>query len=360
MKARILDQLLDEFAAAAPASPGAGSYLLGHPDLDVSRFFVAWNPAQLEGIIGKTGDGKGAYVAYLGRLEEKLRCLFSLSVKGLEGIVIRFTGPAWRYHSWGVTARIAKGIGITDARPVLMAGRESNVKVVTYAPSKDVPKVRESLFSVGAGRYGLYSKCSFSGPGKGTFMGDKGAKPVQGQPGRMEEIEEERLEVLVPSDRIGKAIGALRKVHPYEEPVIETYEVDSGREFGEGRMGTLASPLGPQEASRKIASVLGSRAVHVSGEAEARTAMVWDGTPQSGLYEALLRDVELYVGPDSHGLSRLLKRTQLEGVVEFPHYCFLVAGAKELIYMVREKSKSEAWGLRTFLPSKVGKEGAHT
>jgi hypothetical protein len=359
LKAEILDQLLDEFAPAVSASPGGGSYLLGHPDLDVDRFFVAWNPAQLEGIIGKATDGKGAYVAYLGRLEEKARCLFSLSLKGLGGFVIRFMGPTWRYHSWGVTARIARDMGITDPRPVLVAGRESDFKVVTYAPGKDIAKVRESLFSAGAGRHGLYSKCSFSGPGKGTFLGDKDAKPSYGQPGRMEEIDEERLEVLVPSDRIGKAIGALRKVHPYEEPVIETYEVGSNREFGEGRMGMLASPLASPEASRKIASVLGSRAVHVSGDSKARTAMVWDGSPQSGLYEAVLRNVDLYVGPDSHGLARLLSRTQRTGAVEFPQYCFLLAGAKELIYMVREKSKSEAWGLRTFLPSKVGKEGAH-
>jgi hypothetical protein len=360
MKARVLDQLLDEFAPSAAGSQDAGDYLLGNPGLDVDRFFVAWNPGQLEGIIKKSGDGKGAYVAYLGGLDEKLRCVLSLSLKGLKGFVIRFTGPTWRYHSWGVTAKMAKDLGIEDPEPVLAAGREHNFKVVTYAPGKDIPKVRESLFSAGAGRYGLYSKCSFSGSGKGTFLGDKDAKPAYGQPGRMEEIEEERLEVLVPSDRIGKALAALKKIHPYEQPVIETYEVGSGREFGEGRMGRLTSPLASMEASRKIASVLGSRAVHVSGESKARTAMIWDGDAGTGLYEALLRDVDLYVGPDSHGLAKLSGRTRRVGAVEFPRYCFVMAGAKELIYMVREKSKSESWGLRTFLPSKVGKEGAHT
>ncbi|MFH1313198.1 MAG: hypothetical protein ABIJ00_08215 [Candidatus Eisenbacteria bacterium] len=359
MEARILDQLLDEFAPSATGSPDAGAYLLGDPGLDVDRFFVAWNPGQLEGIIEKSTDGKGAYVAYLGGLDEKLRCLFSLSLKGLKGFVIKFAGPSWRYHSWGVASKIAKDLGIEDPEPVLVAGRECNLKVVTYAPEKDIPKVRESLFSAGAGRYGLYSKCSFSGSGKGTFLGDKTSNPAYGRPGQMEEIAEERLEVLVPSDRVGKAVAALRKVHPYEQPVIETYEVGSGREFGEGRMGRLVSPLASMEASRKIASLLGSRAVHVSGESKARTAMIWDGDPETGLYEALMRDIELYVGPDSQGLARLLGRTQRAGAVEFPQYCFVMAGAKELIYMVREKSKSESWGLRTFLPSKVGKEGAH-
>jgi hypothetical protein len=360
LKARVLDQLLNEFAPPSGGSPDVGTYLLGNPGLEVDRFFVAWNPGQLEGIISKGGDGKGAYVAYLGRLDEKLRCVFSLSLKSLKGFVIRFTGPTWRYHSWGVASKIARDLGIVDPEPVLVAGRECNLKLITYAPRKDIPKVRESLFSAGAGRYGLYSKCSFSGSGRGTFLGDRDSKPAYGQPGKMEEIEEERLEVLVPSDRIGRAVAAVRKAHPYEQPVIETFDLGSGREFGEGRMGRLALPLSSMEASRKIASVLGSRAVHVSGDSKARIAMIWDGDPERGLYEALLRDVDLYVGTDSHGLARLSGRTQRVGAVEFPQYCFVMAGAKELIYMVREKSKSESWGLRTFLPSKVGKEGAHT
>jgi hypothetical protein len=125
-------------------------------------------------------------------------------------------------------------------------------------------------------------------------------------------------------------------------------------------MGTLASALDPSEASRRIVSVLGSQPVYVSGSSKARTVIIWDGCPEKGLYEAVLRDVDLYVGPDSHGLARLSGRTGQAGAVEFPHYCFLMTGAKELIYMVREKSKREAWGLRTFLPSKVGKEGVHT
>jgi hypothetical protein len=81
--------------------------------------------------------------------------------------------------------------------------------------------------------------------------------------------------------------------------------------------------------------------------------MVWDGDPDRGIYEALVRDVDLYVGPESGGLAKLVGAGLEAGVIEFPHYCFLMAGAKELIYMVRDKSKRESWGLRTFLPSKA-------
>jgi hypothetical protein len=325
--------------------------------LEVDKFFVAWNAAQLEGIIRKSRKGDGAYVAYLGRLNERLRFLFSLGLKGCDDFVVRFVNPSWRYHSWGVSARLARDLVMEDARPVLVSGRERSFKVVTFVPAKDISRVRESLFSVGGGRYGLYSRCSFATPGKGTFYGEKGSEPTYGEAGRLEEVDEQRLEVLVPSDRIGKALSALRKAHPYEEPVIETYEVGSRREFGEGRAGVLAKPMGATEASRRIASTLGSQPVYLSRESQCSKAMIWDGDPDRGIYEALVRDVDLYVGPDSKGLVKLLGQGMQAGVIEFPHYCFLMAGAKELIYMVRDKSKRETWGLRTFLPSKVGKEG---
>jgi hypothetical protein len=225
LEARILDQLLEEFAPPSGASPGLQECLLGRPGLDISRFYVAWNTAQLDGIIRKLQEGDGAYVAYLGEFDETARCLLSLALRGYENLVIRVVGLSWRYHSWGVTARIARDLGLTDVRPAVPVGSESRFKVVTFVPQKDVPKVRESLFSTGAGRYGLYSKCSFASPGTGTFYGEKGAQPAQGQPGRLEEVEEERLEVVVTSERIGRAVSALRKAHPYEEPVIEIYEV---------------------------------------------------------------------------------------------------------------------------------------
>jgi len=353
LKAQVLNRLLDEFAPAESDKPYATDYSVGNHALEVSRFFVAWNPAQVEGITRKPQDGTGTYVAYLGPVSERLRTVFSITLRGLEDHIIRFVGPTWRYYSWGIVSKIAKDIGALDARPVNVVGRETDFKLVTFVSPDDLPKVRESLFSAGAGRYGPYSRCSFSSPGKGTFYGEKGTKPAYGRAGRMEEIDEERLEVVVPFDRVGRAISALRKVHPYEQPVIETYRVPSGREFGEGRIGTLASEVMVSEVSKRISSVLGSKPVYVSGDAQARSVIIWDGDPEKGLYEGLLRDVDLYVGPDSDGLARLSARGMRTGVIEFPCYCFQMAGAKELVYMVREKSKAQGWGLRTFLPSKV-------
>ncbi len=354
VKASILDELLLEFAPSQDEFKN--ELLVGSPDIDVSRFYVAWNTLQLDGILKRSGSEGGVYVAYLGLINEHLRCLLSLSMKPLENVVVRVVGDTWRYHSWGVAAKLARDLGLAETVPVRVLGHETNYKLVTFVPSRDVPKVRESLFASGAGRYGEYSKCSFRALGKGTFLGSKASKPAYGKPGRFEEIEEERLEVIVPFERLTRAVAALRKAHPYEEPVVEAYEVESDKQYGEGRIGFVPS-RDIREASRRMASVLGSQPIYLNGQPSGNCVMIWDGNPVEGLYEASLRNVDLYIGSDSGGLARLVSGAFDFAVIEFPAYCFTFTGARELIYLVRERSKHEAWGLRTFLPSKVGREG---
>lgn len=357
MKAAILDDLIDEFAPATCSLAGPGTSWIGRRDLEVDRFYVAWSPGQLEGIVSKTEGEAGTYVAYLGGVDEKARALLAGSLSPVEGLLIRFVGPAWRYHSWGVAARIAKALALDEPVPVRVLGKEADHKVMTFLPAGDVPKVREAVFASGAGRYGLYSKCSFTAAGRGTFYGEKGSKPAVGQAGKLQEVDEEKFEVRVPQEKLGRVLSALRKSHPYEEPVIEVYETTTGTEFGEGRTGTLSSPLAAQGASRRIASVLGSQPVLSLGKEQSESVLVWDGDPAEGLYEASLSTIGLYVGPDSKGLGKVAARDRGVGILEFPRYCFLLAGAKELVYMVRETSKREGWGVKTYLPTRAGGEG---
>ncbi len=357
MRAAILDDLIDEFAPLGCAQSAPRISWIGRRDLEIDRFYVAWSPGQLEGIVAKTEGEAGTYVAYMGGIDEKARALLAGSLNSAGGLLVRFVGHAWRYHSWGVVSTIARALAVREPVPVRVLGKEADHKVMTFLPAGDVPKVREAVFAGGAGRYGLYSKCSFTAAGKGTFYGEKGSKPTVGQAGKLEEVEEEKLEVRVPQEKLGRVLSALRRSHPYEEPVIEVYETTTGTEYGEGRTGTLESPLAAQGASRRIASVLGSQPVLNLGREQAETVFIWDGDPGEGLYEASLSGVGLYVGPDSKGLGKVVARKSPVGIVEFPRYCFLLAGAKELVYVVRETSKREGWGVKTYLPTRAGGEG---
>jgi hypothetical protein len=49
----------------------------------------------------------------------------------------------------------------------------------------------------------------------------KGSDPFLGSEGKIEEVEEERIEVVIPADvDLDAVLKELRAVHPYEEPAI--------------------------------------------------------------------------------------------------------------------------------------------
>lgn len=95
------------------------------------------------------------------------------------------------------------------------------VKIVVFTPLTHADQIREALAKAGAGQIGNYDSCSFSSRGIGRFWPLKGAKPFVGEPGKLEEVEEERIEVICPKGKLEAALAAVKKAHPYEEPAID-------------------------------------------------------------------------------------------------------------------------------------------
>ena len=98
-------------------------------------------------------------------------------------------------------------------------------KLVVYVPIKDAEKIREVLGQAGAGKIGNYDFASFSLKGIGRFRPLQGASPAIGTVGQLEEVEEERIETVVETDLLEQVAQAVRDAHPYEEPVIDVYEL---------------------------------------------------------------------------------------------------------------------------------------
>lgn len=98
-------------------------------------------------------------------------------------------------------------------------------KLVVYVPVADADKIREVLGKAGAGRVGNYDFASFSVLGTGRFRPLEGARPAIGQVGKLEQVEEERIETVAAEEDLDWIMEQLRKNHPYEEPVIDVYEL---------------------------------------------------------------------------------------------------------------------------------------
>ncbi len=95
------------------------------------------------------------------------------------------------------------------------------VKIRTAVPLAAAERVRNALSAAGAGHQGNYEFCSGSFRQIGRFRPLPGANPSIGTVGKIEEIEEEVIEVLCHKELLESALIAVRKVHPYEEPSID-------------------------------------------------------------------------------------------------------------------------------------------
>jgi hypothetical protein len=98
-------------------------------------------------------------------------------------------------------------------------------KLVVYVPQTNLEAVRIALASSGAGKLGKYDHCAFISHGIGVYRPLKGSNPHKGEIGNLEREGEAKIEVTIEKKLLKKAVSAVKKIHPYEEPVIEIYEL---------------------------------------------------------------------------------------------------------------------------------------
>ncbi|RYP42044.1 hypothetical protein DL767_000556 [Monosporascus sp. MG133] len=103
-------------------------------------------------------------------------------------------------------------------------------KLVFFVPPASLAACKTAIFAAGAGRYpgaGNYTECCWSSLGTGQFRPGDSANPHIGKVGELEEVQEARVETLcIGEDTVKRAVDALKKAHPYEEPAYEVYRLE--------------------------------------------------------------------------------------------------------------------------------------
>jgi hypothetical protein len=100
-----------------------------------------------------------------------------------------------------------------------------NIKIVVFVPLTHCDEIRKAIGEAGAGKIGNYSFCSFSSRGIGRFKPNEKANPPIGKANKLEEVEEERIEIICKKEDAKKVINVIKKVHPYEEVALDIYEL---------------------------------------------------------------------------------------------------------------------------------------
>ncbi|MFM9839586.1 MAG: Nif3-like dinuclear metal center hexameric protein [Cyclobacteriaceae bacterium] len=143
----------------------------------------------------------------------------------------------------GVNKKIAEKIGLKNLR-VLSPKSNSLMKLTTFIPKENRETVMAALHAAGAGYIGDYKNCSFQVIGEGTFLPTGKANPTLGEVGKLERVEEARVELIFPEHLKNKILSALRQAHPYEEVAYYLHRLENeNQEVGSGMIGELEEPM---------------------------------------------------------------------------------------------------------------------
>jgi len=156
----------------------------------------------------------------------------------------------------GEGIKIAGDVRALSPRAVLPTSQQ--MKIVTFVPHDALDRLRNTLATAGAGTIGHYQLCSFAVAGTGTFFGDEASHPAVGLPGRVEQVQEHRLEMVLSRASLPLALELLRKFHPYEQPAIDVYELAAqpARSGGAGRRLVLDRPATVAELASRLKTFL--------------------------------------------------------------------------------------------------------
>ena len=104
---------------------------------------------------------------------------------------------------------------------------QSHYQITFYVPKKHCVNVKQAMFDAGAGVLGNYQECSWQILGQGQFRPTEGSQPFLGEKGKLETVDEYKVEMLCDANCIKLVIQALKSSHPYEVPAYSVIELVS-------------------------------------------------------------------------------------------------------------------------------------
>lgn len=199
----------------------------------------------------------------------------------------------------GVSFVLGEKLGLQELE--FLKNNDSDLrKVAVFVPAADVGKLTEAMAGAGAGLIGKYDHCSFRIEGKGTFRGGERTKPHVGQAGRLEEVDEVRLEMIVPRWKVAEVLRAMKNAHPYEEVGYDVYVLENeSTGFGAGVIGNLPEGLELQAFLKRIKDALHVPTLRYAGARRTvRRVAMCGGSGADLLDEAIARNADAFVTAD--------------------------------------------------------------
>ena len=254
----------------------------------------------------------------------KGRAVHTLVTRGVALLVAHTNADVPR---GGVSEAMALALGLSDLRPVEPQPGAALDKIVVFVPDAESEQLIDALAGAGAGAIGDYERCVFRSTGTGSFRPLPGAVPVVGEVGRVAEVSETRVEMVLPRSARSAVVAAMRAAHPYEEPAFDVLELAAmPGGAGHGRIGRLTAPTTLRAFVELVAQALPANGsgLRVAGDpdAQVQSVAVCGGSGDFLVERVRQLGVDAYVTSDlrHHVVSELREHPGAPALVDVPHW----------------------------------------
>jgi len=201
----------------------------------------------------------------------------------------------------GINDLMADALELQNTEPLDIFSTGELKKIVVFVPATHDQQVFDAMAAAGAGWIGNYSHCSFRQEGTGTFMPRENTDPFIGTQGKLEKVEEIRIETIVTEEIQNRVLKAMIKAHPYEEVAYDIYPLEQpGKSYGLGRIGYLPAEISLREFAEKVKTALDVKGVRVVGDMSSRVkkVAVLGGDGNSYISKAIHKGADVFVTGD--------------------------------------------------------------
>lgn len=217
-----------------------------------AALIVAYHPPIFRPIRAIRADGRGAEADVCAALRR--------------GLSVYSPHTALDAAEGGTNDVLAGLCGLADVEPFeYLDAAAPECKMVVFVPPGALDRVAGAMFAAGAGRIGRYEQCSYRLRGEGTFFGTDETNPAVGRKGRLERVDEVRLETVVPAARVPEVVRAMIAAHPYETPAYDVYSLRPPGTPGIGRVGALPRATTLGSLARALARRVESSVTQIVG-----------------------------------------------------------------------------------------------
>lgn len=104
-------------------------------------------------------------------------------------------------------------------------------KIQVFVPKNHAEAVRLAIGETHADKIGNYDYCCSVTESVGYFRPLPGSNPTIGKIGRIEKVDEVKIEFMCEKSKVKEVITAIKKTHPYEEIAFDIIPMANIEEF---------------------------------------------------------------------------------------------------------------------------------